>query len=413
MFSILKKMKNLGPGLLITAAFIGPGTITTCSLSGASFGYSILWGITFSIIATYILQEMTIRLGIIGKQSLGEALRKQFQSKLARFISIFLVIAAIVIGNAAYETGNILGASLGLIEITNISKININHFEINFWGPVIGLFAFILLQLGSYKTIEKAITVLVIIMSLSFITTAIVIGPDFFSTIKGMLIPKVPDHSLFMIIGLIGTTVVPYNLFLHASTVKEKWESSKDLPVAKTDLLFSVILGGLISFSIVITSATAFYGTTTNITGASDLASQLKPLLGNWSSIFMSVGLFAAGISSAITAPLAAAYATTGVLNLKSDFSSFWFRFTWKTILLIGILFSAVGFSPLKVIVFAQFTNGLLLPLIGIFLLIVMNSKKLLGNYRNKTFQNILGYIVILITAFLGANSILHALGIL
>ncbi len=412
MNSFIRRIRNLGPGLLVTAAFIGPGTITTCSLSGANFGYSLLWGITFSIIATFILQEMTIRLGIVGKLSLGAALQNQFQSKVAKYTTIFLVISAIVVGNAAYETGNILGASLGMNEITGFSKINIFSLKINLWGPTIGLVAYILLQLGSYKTIEKAIISLVIVMSLSFISTAIIIGPDLFSIIKGMLIPTIPDQSIFMIIGLIGTTVVPYNLFLHASTVKEKWQNPKDLPVAKTDLLISIILGGAISFSIIITSATAFYGTSTNITGASDLASQLKPLLGNWSSIFMSVGLFAAGISSAITAPLAAAYAITGVLNIKSNLSSFWFRFTWKAILIIGIIFSAIGFSPLKVIVFAQFTNGLLLPLIAIFLLIVMNNEKILGNYKNKKIQNIIGYIVILITIFLGTNSILHVLGI-
>ncbi len=408
----LKRLKEIGPGLLVTAAFIGPGTITTCTLSGANFGYGLLWGIVFSILATIILQEMTVRLGIIGQLSLGEALQKQFRSPLLKIITTILVISAIVIGNAAYETGNIVGASLGVIEISGLSKISIGKLSLNIWGPVIGIIAFFILQKGSYKIIEKIITALVLIMSLSFITTAIIIGPNLLELVKGMFEPSVPKNSIYMIIGLIGTTVVPYNLFLHSSTVMEKWKDPKNLPIARADLFISVLLGGLISISVVITSAVAFYGTSTSITGASDLANQLKPLLGEWSGIFMSIGLFAAGISSAITAPLAAAYATTGILNKESNYSSFWFRIVWKIILVIGIIFSAFGFNPIQIIVFAQLTNGLLLPLIAIFLLVVMNNSSILKKYKNNNIQNILAYFIIILTVLLGAKSITHALGL-
>ena len=215
-----------------------------------------------------------------------------------------------------------------------------------------------------------------------------------------------------MLIGLIGTTVVPYNLFLHASVVREKWTRKEDLSTARTDLIYSVVLGGMISMSIVITAAVAFYGTDTEIKGASDLASQLKPLLGDWAGIIMSVGLFAAGISSAITAPLAAAYATAGILGWKVDLKSFKFKAVWMVILFIGIVFSAIGFSPIKAIVFAQIANGILLPVIAVYLLIIMNSKNVLGNYRNKLLQNIIGAIVVCIMIGLGLKSILHVAGV-
>lgn len=407
-----ERLRNIGPGILITAAFIGPGTITTCTLTGAGFGYALLWGLVFSIFATVILQEMTARLGIIGKRGLGEALRQQFTSPIPKAIAIVLVLSAIFIGNAAYETGNILGASLGMIEISGISAIEVGNFSIHFWGPIIGIIAFGLLILGSYKSLERILIGLVLLMSISFITTTIIIGPELIPILKGMFVPSIPKGGLYMLIGLIGTTVVPYNLFLHASIVQEKWKSKSDLKTARTDLLFSVILGGLISMSIVITAATAFYGSNTEIKGAGDLASQLKPLLGNWAGVFMAFGLFAAGISSAITAPLAAAYATSGIMGWKIDLKSTRFKIVWMIILFIGIVFSAIGFSPIKAIVFAQFANGILLPIIAIYLLIIMNSKKVLANFTNKPIQNIIGLFVVMVMIGLGVKSILHVIGL-
>ena len=408
-----EKLKDLGPGILVTAAFIGPGTITTCTLTGASFGYTLLWGLVFSVIATVILQEMTARLGIIGQKGLGEALRQQFKNPFLKGMSIILVLSAILIGNAAYETGNILGASLGMIEISQISSITIGSFQLQIWGPIIGIIAFALLIMGSYKNLERILIALVLLMSVAFISTTILIGPELWPILKGMFVPSIPEGGIYMLIGLIGTTVVPYNLFLHASIVQEKWKNKSDLATARTDLLYSVILGGIISMSVVVTAAAALYGTGTDIKGASDLATQLKPLLGDWAGIIMSIGLFSAGISSAITAPLAAAYATSGILGWKTDLKSWRFKAVWMIILFIGIIFSAIGFSPIKAIMFAQVANGILLPVIAVYLLIIMNSKKLLAGYTNNLTQNIIGSAVVIIMIGLGFKSILHVIGLL
>ncbi|MBK3518586.1 Nramp family divalent metal transporter [Carboxylicivirga marina] len=410
---IIQRLKQIGPGILVTAAFIGPGTITTCSITGAGFGYALLWGLLFSIIATIVLQEMTARLGLVGQMGLGKALRLQFNNPIVRYLTAGLVLSAILIGNAAYETGNILGASMGMVELSGVSSIQMGELSVGLWGPVIGLLAFILLEMGSYKRIEKMIIGLVLLMSFAFITTAIVVGPHMLEVLKGMFVPSMPDGSFYLLMGLIGTTVVPYNLFLHASSVREKWKNPSDLKIARTDLLFSILLGGFISMSIVITAAATFYGSGIEIKGAGDLASQLTPVLGSWAGVFMALGLFAAGISSAITAPLAAAYATSGILGFKPDLKSQKFKWIWRAILLIGILFSAIGYSPIKAIVFAQFANGLLLPFIAIFLLIVMNNKQILESYTNNKSQNLLAIIVVLIALGLGIKSLTHVMGLL
>ena len=411
---LTNRLKSIGPAALVTAAFIGPGTVTTCSIAGAKYGYALLWGLLFSVIATIVLQEMAARLGIVTRKGLGEALREQFKNPITKFITGFLVLSAIGIGNAAYETGNILGGALGLETITGISVITFGPtFSINIWGPIIGIVAFALMSIGSYKSIEKLLITLVILMSFAFISTAIVIAPNFGEIFSGIFIPSLPDGSILTMVALVGTTVVPYNLFLHASAVQEKWKDESGLKESRIDVFLSIAIGGLISMSIVITSATAFLGTGTEIKSASDMAFQLQPLLGDWAKIFIAFGLFAAGVSSAVTAPLAAAYATSGILGWKTDFKDKRFKAVWMFILLIGIVFSAFGFKPIQAIVFAQVTNGILLPIIAVYLLWIMNSKKILGDFRNKVVSNVLGVMVVLVAISLGVKSLLSVLGII
>ncbi|MFO7827170.1 MAG: Nramp family divalent metal transporter [Bacteroidales bacterium] len=412
--SFFKKLQTLGPAALVTAAFIGPGTVTTCSVAGAKFGYALLWGLLFSIIATIVLQEMSARLGIVSRKGLGEALREHTTNKFGRYVAIILVISAIAIGNAAYETGNILGGALGLETITGISVISLSHsFSINIWGPVIGLFAFTIMILGSYKSLERILVSLVVLMSIAFISTTIVIAPDISKILNGVFVPSLPKGSALTLAGLIGTTVVPYNLFLHASAVQERWKDQSGIKEARTDIFISIVLGGIISMSIVITSAAAFLGSGTEINNAGDMAIQLQPLLGNWAKVLMAFGLFAAGVSSAVTAPLAAAYATAGILGWEKNLKDKKFKAVWMFILMVGIIFSAFGLKPVEAILFAQVTNGILLPVIAVYLLWVMNSKKILGDFRNNYWSNIIGGIVVLIAIGLGIRSILSVLGIL
>jgi Mn2+/Fe2+ NRAMP family transporter len=401
---ILKKLKTMGPAAIVTAAFIGPGTVTTASIAGANYGYALIWAMVFSVFATIILQEMAARLGIITRKGLGEALREQFENPVAKMISIFLVVSAIGIGCAAYETGNILGGALGLQAVTGISM--------NVWGPLMGIGAFILLYTGSYKLVEKFLVGLVVAMSLIFITTAIIVKPDLSLVAQG-LIPSVPKGSLFIVIALIGTTVVPYNLFLHASAVQERWKDSSGVKESRADILVSMILGGVITMAVIITASAAFFGTGIAITNAGDMAQQLEPLLGSWAKNIFAFGLFSAGLSSAVTAPLAAAYATSGALGWKKDMKDKKFRIIWMTVLAIGIIFSGLGLKPISAIIFAQVANGILLPIIAVFLLYIMNNKKRLKEHVNSRTSNILGFIVVLVAIGLGLRSLLSVMGVI
>ena len=390
--------------MLVAAAFIGPGTVTLCSLAGFQFGFALLWALLFSVLATIVLQEMSARVGLITQAGLGDTIRTEIPNKQIRILVGGLVLAAILIGNAAYEAGNLSGAILGLETVLPPIKWNFGSLSINFWSVLIGIFAGGILWLGSYQKLEKILVALVMIMSLLFLTTAILIQPNFTEIIKGFK-PTIPDGSVLIIIGLIGTTVVPYNLFLHANSVSKKWKKATDLKFVRWDTALSILLGGIVSMAIVVTSGVAMQSVN-EVGNAQDLAIQLEPLLGSWAKYFMAGGLFAAGITSSITAPLAAAFATVGIMGKSDKLKSPVMRRIMIGIILIGVVFSSVGLKPVQVIQFAQIANGLLLPVIGIFLVWIMNRKALLGKYTNSTLQNILGIIIIGITVVLGFKSI-------
>jgi NRAMP (natural resistance-associated macrophage protein)-like metal ion transporter len=402
---MLEKLKNIGPGAMVAAAFIGPGTVTTATIAGASYGYTLLWAILFSVFATFILQEMASRLGVAGEMGVGEAIRQKIENPILKYLAAFLVISAILVGNAAYEAGNITGAVLGF-------EPYVQSFEGLPFNPLvllIGLLAFLLLYSGKYKLIERSLVLMVSIMGFIFLISAILLQPDLGKIVKGIFIPTLPKGALIMVIGLIGTTVVPYNLFLHASMAKKRWTNKEDLSNSRWDTILSVIFGGIITMSILITSAIAFEGLNKTVTSATDLSQQLQPILGASAPLFIAFGFFAAGLSSSITAPLAAAFATSEILGWENNMKNQKFRLIWLVVLLIGLVFSSLGFRPTTVILFAQVANGLLLPIIAIFLLWIMNDAKIMGKYVNSTLVNVLGGLVILITILLGLKGILSA----
>lgn len=323
---------------------------------------------------------------------------------MIKIAAILLMLAAILIGNAAYEAGNISGGVLGLQTLFSEVTFNFANLEFNVLSLIIGLIAFALLFIGNYKVIERSLVALVILMSLSFVITAVLTQPNSIAILKGMFIPVFPEEGWLTIIALVGTTVVPYNLFLHAALVKEKWSGISQLKAARTDLYVSIILGGLVSMAIINSAASI---QSTEVTNATDLAKGLEPLYGCFSRYFLSLGLFAAGITSAITAPLAAAYVVRECFGWKIGLKDKKFRAVWILVLLLGIIFSSIGFKPIEIIKFAQVANGILLPVIACFLVWVVNRNAVMGNYKNSILQNILGIVIILITVVLGLKSLM------
>lgn len=405
-----ERLKNIGPGALVAAAFIGPGTVTSCSTSGASYGYTLLWAMLLSVISVIIMQSMAARLGIVSKMGLGQALRTKYTNPVARIFLAVLVIAAVFVGNIAYETGNITGSVLGVQSaFSSLSGDGAKKVII----IVIAIVAAVLLWSGSYVYIEKFLTALVVIMGVVFFVTAFAAKPDWAAVFKGMFGFQVPDtdgKAWMTVAALMGTTVVPYNIYLHASSASKKWGDDSDvsegLANSRLDSIISIGLGGLISMAIIICAGATMNVTGTTITSGGEMAQSLEPLLGSWATVFFGIGLFAAGISSAITAPLAAAFASTGILGWDEDLKSTRFKVFWIIVVAFGLIASLfLGKSPQEIILFAQAANAFLLPITGILLLIVANDRKIMKEYANKLWFNVLVVMVIGVFIFIAARN--------
>ncbi|QEG38745.1 Nramp family divalent metal transporter [Roseimaritima ulvae] len=384
------KSKRLGPGLLIAAAFIGPGTVTTACIAGGEFGLSLLWVIVIVTLATILLQEMAARLGVLTGQGLGENLRRQFSSPAVRWAIAALIAIAIGFGNAAYQTGNLIGAALGLEAMLPIGLTT--------WVLCIAAIASLLLASGSYRMIENGLIGLVALLGLTFLLAAVVSlwhRPIAWSD----TLPNIPSGSLVTILALLGTTIVPYNLFLHASAAGHRWSKHRPrgegIRLARRDTIISLSIGGMITAAILVTAATMQGSPPEKV---ADMAASLQGALGSSLAYgLFFAGLAAAGLTSAVTAPLAAAYAISGAMGWSTDEKQWSFRAIWITIMAFGTLLAVtLGHQPLQTLLVAQAANALVLPVIVAFLLMACNAK-LLGQYRNATWLNVCGGVVLLV----------------
>ncbi|MCW8091720.1 Nramp family divalent metal transporter [Alteromonas sp. ASW11-130] len=389
-------------GYIIAAAFIGPGTITTASLAGANYGFHLVWALLFSVIATIVLQDMAARLGLVTGQGLADGITKSISSPLVRKLMAFLIVAAIGIGNAAYESGNLTGAAIGLNALVPLG--------LSYWVIILGILATVLLYTGRYKLIESTLVSLVFLMAVVFLITLVFARPDFSLMWHQFTSPILSLASLTMIFALIGTTIVPYNLFLHASLMAQLTRNKPPhhtIDDCRKQSVRAIGFGGVITLVVMATAMTTFFGSETSLS-AGNLGKQLEPVLGEYAQWFFALGLFAAGLTSAITAPLAAAYAVCGALNRPADLNDRLFRAIWMIVITAGVLVASAGFKPLAAILFAQAANGLLLPIVAVFLLIIMNTHPKLGTFRNQYSSNLVGGAVVMLILVLALYKLAH-----
>ena len=399
---------RVGPGFLVAAAFIGPGTIVTASRAGAGYGTALLWAVLFSVATTAILQSMAARVGLAGRRGLAEAIRDSLANPYARAGALGLIAVAILAGNAAFQTGNLLGASLGIGLLVGLPQ--------GLLVAVLGAAAGAVLMTGAYKVIQNALVGLVALMGVVFCVVAVLTAPSPGQLLSGLLVPRLPPGALLTVLALIGTTVVPYNLFLHASGTLERWpdaeRSDENIRESRRDTLFSVSLGGLITAAVVI-AASPLFGQGAGAADAATVAARLEPLLGPAAPAFFGIGLFAAGLTSAITAPLAAAYAAAGALGWGRDLRSGRFRALWGFVLLTGMFFGIVlGASPYQVILLAQAANAVVLPVTLVLLLVVANHAGIMGRHRNSRLANVLGAFVLVVILGLSLVQLARVTGI-
>lgn len=400
MNKIRSRILNILFWSVVSAAFIGPGTVTTATKAGANFQFDLLWALVFSTFACLLLQEASARITINSGMNLGQAIAKQFEGRSTKGIALILVIGAIILGSAAYETGNILGSIAGLSLIFDIPK--------KIMVIAIGILAFLALSLKSIPAIARIMGAIVFLMGIAFLTTAIQLGPSVVEVIKGSVVPSIPDTegAGLLILGLIGTTVVPYDLFLGSGVLDKK----QAIGEMRFGLSVAVILGGIISMAIMMVGTVI----TTEFTYEA-LAQALTSKIGKYAVYIFGFGMFAAGFSSAITAPLASSITAKSLFdknnNEKWTPKGRYFRLIYLGVLIVGLIFGLAEVKPIPAIILAQALNGLILPFVSIFLIYVINDPCLMGkDNTNGWFSNSLMALVMWVTIIIGTINIFKAI---
>ena len=360
---------GIGPGILITAAFIGPGTLTACSLVGVGFGLSLLWALLLSLVLTGFLQTLVARLSWETGLGLVELVYSHTNKVALRNALLGWILFAIFIGNTAYESGNVSGALLGLTPFFPVEFLTTKLYKTFSIGGI-GLGLGVVLWFGNPRWIKNLLFAVVLLMSLSFVITAFWVRPSMEALLFGLFYPKIPEDSFWTILALVGTTIVPYNLFLHAALVKKKLTFSS-LAALKKDTLMAIALGGCISLSIVIAASAVG---NIELRTAADLGLALVPLYGEAAQYLIGFGLFAAGFSSALTAPLAVSLVVEETLDWPS--TSRKTKCVALGVLGFGLASLFLELPPTQLIQWAQIANALLLPFMVLFLMYLVRTTK-------------------------------------
>lgn len=378
----LDKIKSVVLWSVISAAFIGPGTITTAITAGAFFQLSLLWAVVFATIACIVLQEVSARIIISSGLTFGECIDKRFQLSWIKW----LVAIPVLLGCAAYEAGNILGAVSGL---SLLIPGDMRWFTIG-----ITLVSGWILWRGGSKLISNVMMALVGVMAIAFAVLAWRVQFTAGELIRASIIPSLPDGSEWIALGLVGTTIVPYNIFIGSAISK-----GSTIPLMRIGLIVSVLIGGIITACILLAGTVAG-----SFTSFGSLAETFQTDMGIWGLCALGVGLFAAGFSSAITSPYAASLIAGTVLGTKKTFV---IRLVWMFVLLTGFAFGISNIKPIPVILAVQALNGLVLPLLTWFLILLVNDKNLVPvQHQHGWWYNGVLLLIFALTLFIGLNNV-------
>lgn len=366
---------------VISAAFIGPGSVTACAIAGSTYGLQLLWVLTFATLGTVWLQEAAARITIATGQDLGQVIVQTYTGQRGRAIA-WALFGAIFSGCAAYQAGNILGAVSGLALLTGLPVPTLT--------VGVGLVCAVLLWIGSTQNLANFLGLIVFAMGGAFVYVAFGAPVSSVSLTKALVVPAIPSGSLLLINGLIGTTIVPYNLFFGSSIV-----SGQSLGEMRLGIWVAVVLGGIISVVLLLAGLLIPNGFS-----YPHMAQVLSDRLGSWAGSLFAFGLFAAGFASSLTAPLAAAITAQSLLGVRSNSAAY--RSIWIAVLATGLTFGLLNVTPIPVIVAVQAINGILLPFVTVFLFVAVNNRDLMSTYRNSMAQNLAMGFVVLMTAVLG-----------
>lgn len=389
--SILLFLGVMGPGIITANVDNDAGGIATYSVAGAHFGYSTLWVFFPMMIALIIIQEMCSRMGVVTGKGLADLIREKFGVKVT-----FYAMAAFLLSNFTNTISEFSGIAASC-EIFGISRyISLPIAAIAIWWVVVK---------GTYKSVEK-IFLAACVFYVAYVVTGFMVHPSWNVVAKEVFYPHFTFNKAYilMMMGVIGTTIAPWMQFYQQSSVVEKGINVKEYKYARLDVIIGGIVVSIVAMFIVVSCAATLFKSGVRIESAKDAALALKPLAGDYCSALFAFGLLNASVFSAMILPLATAYSVceglgweTGVDKRLKEAPQFYFLFTALIILGAGvIMFPQINL--VMVMLLSQAANSVFLPFVLIFMLLLINDKRLMGKYKNSGFFNLIAWATVVIT---------------
>lgn len=384
----------LGPGIITGSVDNDAGGITTYSVAGALYGYNLIWTLIPSFLVLVVIQEMNARMGIVTGKGLADLIRENAGVKITFFIFLSLIVADI--GNTTTEFAGVAGS----MELFHVSK----YISV----PVVGVLVWLLVVKGTYKIAER-IFLLFSVSLLTYVVSAILGKPQWSEIGHSIIHPDFPvnGESLAMIIGVIGTTIAPWMLFYMQSSVIEKGLKMKNYRYTLIDILIGCIVTVVVAFFIIVACASTLNVNGIKIEEAKDAALALQPLAGPFASHVFAFGLFVASIFSATILPLATSFYVCEAFGFEAGIDKKWeeapeFFTLYTSILVISAGIILLPNAPLiSISLWSQVINGLLLPVFLVCMILLVNNKKIMGEYVNKPINNIIGWSTVIVLVLL------------
>lgn len=401
--NLLFILSVIGPGLITVNAGNDAGGIATYAQVGASYGYSMLWGLVIITISLAVIQEMNARMAVVTGKGLSDLIRESFGVKWTFFAMGILLIAnfGVVLGDFAG-----IAASMELFGVSRYISV-----------PITALAVWALVTKGSYKKVEK-IFLLFTFAFFGYIISAFMAGPDWGSVASSIIRPqaKVDRGYILTLIGLIGTTITPYMQFYLQSSIVDKHLNISDYKYEKLDVYLGAIWGDTVSFFIIVCTAATLFKAGISIDSAAQAAQALEPFAGHYAFILFGAGLFGASVLAASVIPLSTSYAVceafgweSGVDHSYKEAPAFFGIYT-TMLLLGGVLILIPGISLMDLILMTQQLAGILSPVILIFMIVLINRRDIMGKYTNSRLQNIVSILTVVFISTLSLILVLSSI---
>lgn len=384
----------MGPGIITGNVDNDANGIATYSVAGAHFGYGLLWTLVLSTVALALVQEMVARMGAVTGKGLADLIRERFRVRLTVFVMVVLVLA-----NWANTVGDFAGIA-GAMEIFGVSR----YLAL----PLAAFFVWLLVVRGSYRVVERVFLGATLIY-VTYVISAILARPPWGEVLRSVVTPtwQFDRPYVALVIGLIGTTIAPWMQFYQQAAVVDKGIRKEDYQYARLDTYLGVISLNVVAFFIVVACGATLFVRGVTINDAADAAVALRPLAGPYASALFAIGLLNAGLFSVAIIPLSTAYAVCEAFGWEAGLD----RSPREAPVFVGLITGLIVASALVILIpgvplipvmlFSQVLNGMLLPVVLLFLILLTSDREIMGAYRNSTVFTLLSWALVVAMAAL------------